>query len=502
MGDHAQPYRRERAPTGVPGLDEILGGGLPTRRIYLVQGGPGTGKTTLGFQFVVEGAARGESTLYVSLLQTREELEEIAESHGWSLDGVTMLELPREVQEAAEAEQTVFTPAEVELDEVTEVILQAIEEHRPRCMVLDSISELQIIVDSPHQLRRQLIKLKRAMLKATCTALWIANEKMIEQQPVTQTIVHGAITLNRYEPGYGALRRSLEVEKVRAIDYATGLHDLVIHTGGLVAYPRLPAEATQGVDYGLVTSGNEGLDTLFGGGLSEGTTCLVMGTSGVGKSTLTALYAAAVADRGGFVSVYSFDESSDTYMRRAKGLELGITKHLESGRIELRQYRVGELSAGELMHDIRQDVEERSGKLIIIDSYTGYLNLMPHETQLATKLHELLRFLSSHGVLTLVTFNLHGLFGPISHQIDASHLADTVVLMRHFEAMGQVRQCISVIKKRHGRHERSIREVEIGPGGLRLGPPLHDFSGVLTSSPRFEGRREELLEREGDREGG
>ncbi len=493
---------RPRVATGMPGLDELLRGGLPSQRIYLVQGGPGTGKTTLAFQFLLEGVARGESALYLSLLQTRDELHDIVGSHGWSLDGLTIVELPEDVQEIAESEQTVFSRAEVELDELIDATIQAIKAHKPRRVVLDSLSELRVLVDSDYQLRRHLIKLKHSLLEAGCTTLLTTGESVIDQHPTYQTIVHGSIALRHTTPSYGPVRRQIEIEKVRGIDFDGGLHDVIIQTGGLRVFSRLRPDDASPPWGERVESGNAALDALFGGGLELGGSCMVMGTSGAGKSTLTSLYAVAVAAQGGYVPVYCFDESKRTYVHRAKSLKLGMISHVESGRIDLRHYDVGQLTPGHLMQDLRRDVEEREAKLVIFDSLTGYLSLMPQAGDLTVKMHEILHFLSTRGVLTLVTLNVHGLLGQLTTEVDTSYLADTVVLMRHFEAGGTVRQCISVLKKRHGEHERTIREIAFEPGGLRVGPPLSEFSGVLTGTPRYEGKRESLLDRQGEAPGG
>ena len=501
--DQRQPSRR-RTTTGVAGLDEVLHGGLPQGRVYLVEGGPGTGKTTMGLQFLMEGVRRGERVLFISLLQTRQELQDVTDGHGWSIDRIEFLELPEDFHDFTDSEQTVFNPGEVELGEVADAIIVAIEKHRPQRLVLDSLSELHAIVESSYQLRRQLVKIKRALmtLQVPCTTLFTSSQAVAQRLPTMHTIVHGAVELHQEAMSYGEPRRRLQIEKVRGIKFDGGVHDMTITTGGVVVYPTLvPIETTDG-DVSVVASGNAELDAMFGGGLNQGSTCVIMGTSGAGKSTLASHYAKAMADRGEFVSAYCFDESRRTFLQRSRGLKLGIDEHVESGRVELREPDMGRLSPGELLDQIRSDVTERHAKLLIIDSYTGWLNLMAGRDQLDCRLHELLAFLNAQQVLTLVTVNLVGTFERQAQDLDTSYLADTVVLMRHFEAMGKVRRCISVLKKRHGAHERAIREIELGTGGVRLGPPLEQFSGVLTGSPKYNGQSKDLLGQKEDSSGG
>jgi len=495
MADQKQS-NRSRVTTGITGLDDILYGGLPDGRVYLVAGGPGAGKTTIGLQFLYEGLRRDERVLFISLLQTRDELRDVSQSHGWSVDQLNFIELPEDVRDFIDAEQTVFEPAEVELHEVTDAIITAINKHRPQRLVLDSLSELEAIVESRYQMRRQLVKIKRALLglDEPCTSLFTSGESVVQHQPTVQTIVHGAIRLSIEPTNYGEPRRQLTIEKIRGMDFDGGQHDMTISTGGLVVYPTLIPVNKSDDDTTAIVSGNDDLDALFGGGLNRGSTCLVMGTSGVGKTTLATHYVATAAQEGQYVSIYCFDEGRRMFLNRSRGLKLGIDPHIESGRVRLNEPNPGRLSPGQLLDQIRRDVTERDAKLVVIDSYTGLLDLMDGQKRVDARIHALLNFLTSQNILTLITVNLSDAFGRASHKIDTSYLADTVVLMRHFEAMGQVRRCISVLKKRHGDHERAIREIEFSVGGLRLGPPLEEFSGVLTGSPRYEGRVKDLLD--------
>ncbi len=494
MTSSVQPQQRPRVSTGVEGLDQILGGGVPSERLYLVHGGPGTGKTTFGFQFLLKGVECGESALYISLLLGREELEDVMASHGWSLDSIQIAELPEEVREAAAAGQSIFSPAEVELGEVTDAIIDIINEHQPDRVVVDSISELSMLVESPYQLRRQLIKMRQSLRNAASTTLLISGEAIIDQLPTLQTIVHGSFHLELQAPAYGMTRRCLCIDKVRGVKFSGGYHDFRIRTGGLEVFARLtpPAECKPTPER-VVPSGNEGLDELLGGGLSEGTNCLIVGTSGSGKSTLASLFARSVVARQERVAFHCFDESTATLVHRSRNLGLGLHAAARAGQLLLQEHEIGSLTPGRFTDAMRRDVESRGVKAVVIDSFTGFLNVMPYEENLLIHLHEMLSYLSKHGVLTLVTQGMHGLTQSDGLEVDTSYLVDTVVLMRHFETMGSIRRCISVLKKRHGRHEAAIREVDIVEGGLRVGPPLRDFSGVLTGVPRFVGEREELL---------
>ena len=483
-----------RVSTGIKGLDYILHGGLPENRTYVVHGGPGAGKSTLALQFLMAGARIGQRCLYVTLLQSRAELEDVVRGHRWSLEGVEILELPEDVRRASEAGQTVFSTAEVELHEVADAIGQAIEQHRPQRMVLDSISELAILVENTYQLRRQLLKLKRQLSAIHCTSLICAGAGPSQQNVPIQTMVHGVIGLEMQAPVYGRDRRRLQVSKLRGSDYVGGYHDFRIRTGGLEVYPRLQFEGrVRKADWSVVASGNAGLDTLLGGGLEQGSTCLLTGTTGSGKSTLASLYVEAGARRGDRAAVFCFDEGKATFLRRSAGLGIQISRYVDSGLVDLRQIDVGEISPGEFVQDVRHAAEREDIRIVVIDSLTGYIQAMPGERELMIQLHELLTYLNSAGVLTLMVVATHGLFGDNGAAVDASYIADTVVLLRHFEAMGSVRRCISVLKKRHGRHERTIREVQFSSDGIRVGQPLSEFSGTLTGLPRFEGRHEKLF---------
>lgn len=485
-----------RMSIGVAGLDHVLRGGLPKDMVYLIHGGPGTGKTTLGFQFLLEGVRRGQRVLYASLLQTRNELESIVASHGWSLDGIDLLDLPEGVRRISTDEQTLFSPGEVELHEVTEAIVQAIQTHRPERLVFDSVTELAVLVDSPYQLRRQLLKLKQQLNDTGCTTLLTVNDTEAVDLPSIQTVMHGVIEMGILRPHYGPPRRWLEMSKVRGIDYLAGRHDFRLQTGGITVFPRLEIDASVESDLrDVVPSGDAELDALFGGGLEEGTACLITGTTGAGKSTLSALYVQAAAERGERSIIFCFDERRQTFIRRAEGLGMDIVDHIRDGLVDLRQVDVGSLSPGELADQIRSAVDNAGARIVVIDSVSGYLNAMHEQRSLIVQLHEILSYLGGQGVLTLLVAPTHGLGSGADRvmDIDTSYIADTVVLMRHFEAAGEVRRCISVLKKRHGYHERAIREVMIDRGGVKVGRPLTNFVGVLSGAPQYVGESTNLM---------
>lgn len=363
---------RNRVATGIQGLDSILNGGLPQGRIYLVHGGPGTGKTTTSFHFLRSGALAGERVLYVSLLQTRNEISEILKSHGWSLKGIEMLELPEDVQKNVTSEQTLFSPSDVELDEVTDSIIRVVDEYKPQRLALDSVSELSVLVDSSYQLRRQLLKLKRALSRQKCTAIFTAGETKEEDITSIQTIVHGVIALQQHAPVYGPPRRRLMVTKMRGMEYVGGYHDFRIHTGGLDVYPRIRVQTKPlKKKPQKVASGNHEIDTLLGGGLEEGTSCLIVGTTGAGKSTLSALYVEAAAKRKEKSVIFCFDEHQQTFLHRCKGLGMKMPQFIEKGLVDLQQMNVGEWSPGQFIETVRTTVYKEGIRVVVIDSLTG-----------------------------------------------------------------------------------------------------------------------------------
>jgi circadian clock protein KaiC len=487
-------------PTGIPGLDEVLVEGLPCNCFYLIQGDPGSGKTTLALQFLFEGVRRGEKTLYITLSETKEELLKVAHSHGWSLDPIALFELSAiEALVRPEAHTTVFHPSELELTKVTELILNEIRKTRPVRIVFDSLSEFRLLAETALRYRRQLLNLKQELAQYGSTVL-LLDDKMDNQRmsgdPHVLSLTHGVIEMEQLSPDYGRSRRRLRVMKLRGVRYREGYHDYTIEKGGLCVFPRIvAAEHRDELPREPVPSGHKDLDDLLGGGLDRGTTTLVMGSAGTGKSTLALQYAAHMAARRERSMIFAFDEVRGLVLARAVALGLDFARHVESGVIGIQQVDPAELSPGEFAVQIRRRVEEGC-KLIVIDSLNGYMNAMPGEKYLANQLHELSAFLNQQGVVTIFILALHGLVGHSEAPVDLSYLADTVVNVRFFEAAGAVRQALSVIKKRSGRHEKTIRELQLESGkGLRIGQPLKQFHGILSGAPVFHGGMEQMMER-------
>lgn len=487
--------------TGIEGLDDILGGGLTPHRMYLVEGDPGAGKTTLSLQLLLAGEKRGEKGLYVSLSETREELLAVARSHGWSLDGLSITELaPSEGSLAPDEENTMFHPSELELGETTRVVLREVEQTSPRLVVFDSLSEMRLLAQGPLRYRRQILALKQFFVGRRCTVLLLDDRTSEVTDLQLQSIAHGVVSLERRSPDYGVMQRRLQVVKIRGRPFRPGYHDYTIARGGLRVFPRLvAAEHQDDFRAGQVKSGITGLDALMDGGLDKGTSTLIMGPAGSGKSTLATQYAAAAAARGERAALFLFEESRKTLLARSAGLGLDLPSYLRAGRLSIRQVDPGELSPGEFVHCVRQEVEGQEATVVMIDSLNGYLNAMPEVRFLTLQLHELLTYLGQRGVTTLLVVAQHGLVGSsMQTPIDASYLADSVLLLRFFEAGGRVRMALSVLKKRSGPHERTIRELEFGKGGITVGRPLDEFQGILTGVPTYVGDAGRLGKREAD----
>src|SRR5688500_18220650 len=474
------------AATGVAGLDDILNGGLTPNRLYLLEGMPGSGKTTLAFQFLMEGVRRGEPVLYVTLSETQEEIAAVAASHGWTLDGIAVRELVPSEESLAPGEQyTVFHPSEVELSDTTRKILDDVEKLKPARIVFASLSELRLLAGNPLRYRRQLLALKQFFAGRHCTVLLLDDLTAAEHDLQVQSIAHGALLLEHTMPAFGPPRRRLSVTKYRGRDFRGGYHDYAIRRGGLQVYPRLvAAEHRRESSRDRLASGLAGLDRLLGGGLERGTSTLVQGAAGTGKSTIASLFCATAAERGEASALFIFDESVNTLFSRLDGLGIPLRKHADAGLVSVQQVDPAELSPGEFVHAIRQAVEKKRARIVVIDSLNGYLNAMPDEKFLIIQLHELLTYLGQRGVASVLIAAQHGLMGAQMHgPIDASYLADAVVLMRYFELDGEVRQAISVAKMRGGEHERAIREFNMRGGRVSIGEPLRDYHGVLTGVP-------------------
>jgi len=472
--------------TGIEGLDDILGGGLTPSRLYLVQGDPGAGKTTLGLQFVIEGQRRGESVLYVSLSETRDELLAIAASHGMDFSRVPIFDLAADESLLPERQNTLFEPSEVELSEVTRALLAEVERVKPSRVVFDSLSELRLLAQSPLRYRRQLLSLKQHFVGRRSTVLLMDDRTSEPGDLQLQSLAHGVIELEQLAPVYGAERRRLRVAKMRGVPFRGGYHDFRIVKGGLSIFVRLvAAEHRPDFEPGVLESGVPHLDEMLGGGLDFGTSALFLGPAGSGKSALAMQYAGAAARRGQRASCYLFDESLRTFEQRSTALGVPVAELMRKGMLLVRQVDPAEMSPGEMMAHVRDDVERREATMVVIDSLNGYLAAMPEENFLVVQLHELLSFLRQRGVVCLLVVAQAGLLGThMVSPVDVSYLADTVLMLRFFEARGQVRKALSVLKRRSGRHSTEIREMIFETTGLRIGAPLSDLEGVLTGVPR------------------
>lgn len=481
-----QPALRNPVPTGVPGLDDVLCGGLPRNCLYLIDGNPGVGKTTLALQCLLHAAGAGERCLYITLSETKAELELVAQSHGWSLEGIDIIELSAIERSLTGTNQnTMFQSAEVELTQLSKLLLTELARTRPSLVVLDSLSEMRLLAQNPLRYRRQILTLKQQFIDRHATVLLLDDRSVVGTDVQVHSIVHGLISLSMAPLRYGMFRRTLSVTKLRGVAFREGNHDYLIDRGGLRVFPRLvAAEHQTNFRKELLSSGNDGLDALLGGGLHTGTSNLLMGPAGSGKSTIAMMFSHAAAERGDRVSYLAFDESAHVLLDRAQEMQIGFSGHVEDGRIELSQIDPAQVPPGKLAADIMLSVRERGTRVVVLDSLNGYVNAMPSDDLLYLHLHELLTYLNQQGVLTLMVMAQHGLVGPTGAPVDVSFLADTVILTRYFEGRGAVRKAISVIKKRSGPHETTLRELTMTRHGVVLGPPLTDFEGVLTGAAR------------------
>jgi circadian clock protein KaiC len=484
-----------RASTGIPGLDEILNGGLLEDRLYVIEGTAGSGKTTLAFQFLLEGLARGEKGLFVSFSESEEELRVVADSHGWNLNGSLTIYVPNFAAESSNPDRdyTIFEPGEVELTEMIKSLHEVIERVNPRRAVFDSVSEMRLLARDPLRYRRQIIGLKNFFAKRNCTVVF-TDEAMPDKDPQLLSIAHGVISLEQNLRDFGTSQRRLRIQKLRGSSIREGFHDFVIRRGGLEVFPTLIAAMHQ-TDFKRekYKSGIKGLDSLVDGGLARGSSTLIAGPAGAGKSSIACAYAVNAANHNERSAFFIFDESKSTLIARAAGFGLKLGESVESGIVSITQIDPAQFSPGEFSHLVRQAVEKDGVSLVVFDTLNGYLQSMPSENFLLLQLHELLTYLNQQGVVTLLITAQNGIVGSLESPIDASYLADAMIALRYFESSGRVRQAIAMIKNRHGPHERTIRELVLSSqDGIVVGEPITEFEGVLSGQLRYSGESEAL----------
>jgi circadian clock protein KaiC len=488
MSEHSDT--RERADTGIAALDYVLNGGLPRNRLYLIEGDPGTGKTTLALQYLLAGAARSETALYVTLSETAEELRASARGHGWALDGIQIHEFMSEASLAQDAQYTVFQPSEVELGNTMTGLFESVERVRPTRAVIDSLAEMRLLARDPLRYRRQILLLKQFFQGRGCTVLLLDDRTFDAADRQLHSIAHGVIRLEQLGREYGPSRRRLQVVKLRGSAYREGMHDFVIRRGGLQPFPRLVAvEHEVRFDPNAFESGVAGLDQLLGGGLATGTTTLLTGPAGVGKTIIASHYAVAAAAADRPVTFFVFDEERQTLLQSTASVGIDLEREIDRGRASIRAVNPAELSPGEFAQLVREAVEHDGAQVVVIDSLNGYLAAMPEESMLGSHLRELFSYLRQRGVLTLVTMAMHGILGPMQASVDVSYLADTVVLLRYYEQEARIRRAISVVKRRGHQHETTVRELVISSAGIATAETA-GLHGILTGVPQLMGASE------------
>lgn len=479
---------RRLVSTGVAGLDIILGGGLPAERLYLLEGAPGAGKTTLSLQFLLEGTRHGERGLYITLSETAEELRASAATHGWSLQGLEIHELVSELGLDPDSEQTILHPSDLELGETIQEVMKRVDDLQPARVVFDSLSELRLLAQNPLRYRRQILALKQYFALRQCTVLLLDDRTSGPMDLQLHSIAHGVIALEQTQRPFGAERRWLHVVKMRGVKFSGGHHDFVLDTGGLIVFPRLVA-ADHRADFDPTpkSTGVDTLDALLGGGLVPGTNTLLMGPSGVGKTTSAVRCMLSALERGQKATYFLFDEGLATLLARSASLGMDLNEHVASGALTIHQIDPAELAPGEFACRVREAVEDGGSSFVAIDSLNAYLHAMPGEQFLILQMHELLSYLNKLGVMTLLVLGQHGIVGDVKSDVDLSYLSDGILLFRFFEAQGEVRTALSVVKSRVSAHERTIRELKMSAAGIQVGVALSDFEGVLTGLPAYRG---------------
>jgi len=486
-----------KARTGIWGLDNILAGGFTRGHVFLVEGAPGTGKTTVALQFLLEGARAGEKGLYITLSETERELRDGGRSHGWSLDtGVEIFELlPPESLLNSEQQQSLLYSSDLELGETTKQIFEAVDRARPDRVVLDSLSEIRLLAQSSLRYRRQILAIKHYFAKFNTTVMLLDDLTADVADKTVHSVAHGVLRLEELAPAYGAERRRARIIKYRGVKYRGGYHDATITTGGFNVFPRLVAsEFRARFDRDMMSSGLAEFDQLLGGGVETGSSTLVLGPAGTGKTVVAVVFAIAAVARGEKAALFVFDEELGLLLSRFKGLGIDLERMQRSGELFIEQVDATERSPGEFAHLVRRRIDEDHIKTVVIDSLNGYQAAMPEESALVLHMHELLQYLNRRGTATFMTVAQHGLVGDMRSPVDVTYLADTVILLRYFEALGSVRRAMSVIKKRTGAHESTIREYRIDGRGLTIGAPLEAFQGVLRGVPLYVGEPQPLLE--------
>lgn len=483
---------------GAEGLDDILGGGLPENHVYLLEGNPGSGKTTLALQFLLEGVKQGESGLYVTLSESASELDEVARSHGWTLEHMNVHELSvAQDNLMPDGQYTFFHPSEVELGETTKGLMEEVERSRPKRVVFDSLSEMRLLARDPLRYRRQILGLKQFFLGRDCTVLLIDDLTSGDSDLQPQSLAHGVITLQQHTPIYGAERRRLKVSKLRGVKFRGGYHDFNLETGGVKVFPRLVAgEHSLDFKRERFGSGIKKLDDCLGGGLDRGSSNLIVGPAGVGKSSLCAQFACSMASKGKTTSFFIFDEVVRTFVDRCEGLGMPVAKYMKKGLIKVQQVDPAEISPGEFTHKVKCAVLEDKSDVVVVDSLNGYMLSMPEERFLVAQLHEVFSFLNQMGVISLLVASQQGITSgatSFDNGINVSYLSDSTIHLRFFEAQGRIRKAISIIKKRSSNHEDAIRELTLSEKGIQVGEPLTQFNGILTGVPTFTGKSSDLM---------